>query len=104
MNRDPAECSTYDGPFWYEVIERLPVNTSAGTSNNSNGTSSENDDKRHQLVAGANNEVSERVIALFQTEKEAMDCARLKQFIRIRSKREKGFEDEERYLVRRRMN
>jgi hypothetical protein len=81
-----------DGPFcWYEVIERLPVKDSA--SNRDSMILNEHDRK-------------EQVIALFPTEKEALECARMKQSILgLRSKQqcEERLDDDERYLVRRRL-
>jgi hypothetical protein len=81
-----------DGPLcWYEVIERLPVKDSA--SNRDSMILNEHDRK-------------ERVIALFPTEKEALECARMKQSILgLRSKQqcEERLDDDESYLVRRRL-
>jgi len=76
---------------WYEVIVRLPVKDSA--SNRDTMMLNELDRK-------------EQVIALFKPEKEALECARMKQSIlglRSKQQREERLDDDERYLVQRRL-
>jgi hypothetical protein len=84
------------GPlYWYEVIDRLPRKYSSATSNRTT--------KQYEQDG------EEQVIAIFSTEKEALECARIKQSIRA-NRSNKGddtavqSEDcDERYFVRRRL-
>ena len=84
------------GPlYWYEVIDRLPRKYSSATSNRTT--------KQYEQDG------EEQVIAIFSTEKEALECARIKQSIRA-NRSNKGDETavqsedcDERYLVRRRL-
>ena len=72
-----------DGPCWYEVIERFSdANQSSLGSDESNG---------------------ERVIALFPTKKEALDCVRIKQSFR-KGGDDEGGDSNDRFFVRRRWN
>ena len=84
------------GPlYWYEVIDRLPRKYSSATSNRTT--------KQYEQDG------EEQVIAIFSTEKEALECARIKQSIRA-NRSNKGDETavqsedcDERYFVRRRL-
>ncbi len=83
------------GPlYWYEVIDRLPRKYSSASSNRTT--------KQYEQDG------EEQVIAIFSTEKEALECARIKQSIRA-NRSNKGDETavqsedcDERYFVRRR--
>ena len=84
------------GPlYWYEVIDRLPRKYSSASSNRTT--------KQYEQDG------EEQVIAIFSTEKEALECARIKQSIRA-NRSNKGDETavqsedcDERYFVRRRL-
>jgi len=82
-----------DGPYWYEVVERLSALPNATVDDGNQNSSS--------------NPRRDQVIALFPTKTEALECVRIKKSIRGREQIAntdiEGIGDE-RYLVRRRWN